>query len=124
MNGPFEGPLSLVGGVCREALPAPFAAALAAAQTHPWTRPADAPADPARTARAVYFTVDPTAGVTYEADLTALRSWSGASLAQPAALAALARAGRCLAHLHARGLVHGDVRAEMLYVGDGGAVAS
>lgn len=121
MNGPFDGALSPTPEGAREALPAALAAALAAAQTHAWTRPADAPADAARYARAAYFSFD-AAGVTHEADLTALRSWAAAALPRPAALTALARAGRCLAHLHSRGLVHGDVRSEMLWIGEAGAV--
>lgn len=122
MSGPFDGALTLADGVTREALPPALAAALATAQTHAWTRPADAPADPAQAARAAFFTFDPGAGVTYEADLAALRSWEAAALPRAEALAALARAGRCLAHLHARGVVHGDLRAEMLWIGEGGAV--
>ena len=122
MNGPFDGPLALADGVTREALPDAFAAALAATQTHAWTRPADPPTNPAETAAAVFFSCEAGVGVAYEGDLTALRSWTAAALPKPAALTALARVGRGLAHLHARGVVHGDVRAEMLWLGAGDAV--
>ena len=58
MNGPFDGPLSRADGVAGEALPAPLAAALAAARTYAWTRPADGAPDAAAVA---FFTVDPAA---------------------------------------------------------------
>ncbi len=119
MNGPFGGPLAIVEGVTREALPEAFAAALAATQTYLWTRPADPPPNPAETAAVVFFSFEADVGVTYEGDLSALRSWTAAALAKPAALTALAGVGRGLAHLHARGVVHGDVRTEMIWIGAG-----
>ncbi len=120
MNGPFDGLLVASEGVTREALPTELAAALASAQTHAWTRPAAAPADAART---VYFSFDAASGVTYEGDLLSLRSWASAALPKPAALAALARVGRSLAHLHSlAGAVHGDLRAEMIWLGEGSSV--
>lgn len=120
MTGPFGGVPTSAEGVTREALPAALSSALAAAQTHAWTRPAQTPSD---AARALYFSFDAASGVTYEGDLSPLRSWSAAALPRPAALAALGRVGRCLAHLHSlSGAVHGDLRAEMILLGEGGAV--
>jgi len=120
MSGPFGGVPTSAEGVTREALPAALSSALAAAQTHPWTRPSQTPSD---AARALYFSFDAASGVTYEGELSSLRSWSAAALPRPAALAALARVGRCLEHLHSlSGAVHGDLRAEMICVGEGGAV--
>ncbi|MDP3216845.1 MAG: hypothetical protein Q8S73_22235, partial [Deltaproteobacteria bacterium] len=111
MKGPFGGDLALTDGVTREALPAPLAAALAAAQTHAWPRAADADV--------VFFSFGE--GVTYEGALTSLRPWSEAALPTAASLAVLGRVAECAARLHGRGLVHGDLRAEMIWLDAGNA---
>ncbi|MEZ4410972.1 MAG: hypothetical protein R3A52_31510 [Polyangiales bacterium] len=120
MPGAYEGRLSFGDDVTREAVPEAMAAALAAARGAPYGLSIETPTGD-DVARVVVFRFDDD-GVRYEGDLSATRPWREATLSPVEALAALARVGRCLAGLHARGLAHGDLREEMLRVDDAGAV--
>ncbi len=118
-TGPFGGALSHDDGVTREALPEALAAALLATQGRAYTQPVEA-AD-AEMARVVFFRFE-AEGVRYEGDVSRLQPWLLESPSKAEALAALASVGRCLVRLHERGIVHGDLRAEMLRVDEGGRV--
>lgn len=122
MNGPLAGELSLHDGVTREALDPALAAALGASQAEAWPRPSPPDAGGAAMARAVFFTLD-ASGVTYEADLSTSRPLAAAGLGRADALRALAMVGRALAHLHRRGIVHGDVRPELVWTDASNAAA-
>ncbi|MFO0608630.1 MAG: hypothetical protein U0324_36020 [Polyangiales bacterium] len=112
MNTPFGGTVRHEGSATREALPPALASALAAAFTraHP---AAEGLSDD--DARVVTFDLDG-GDVAYAADLSSASPWEAAGLPHAEALGLLARVGRTLAALHARGVVHGDVRPELLAV--------
>lgn len=112
MNTPFGGTVRHEGSATREALPPALASALAAAFTraHP---AAEGLSDD--DARVVSFDLDG-GDITYAADLSSASPWEAAGLPHGEALGQLARVGRTLAALHARGVVHGDVRPELLAV--------
>ncbi len=118
-TGPFGGVLSLDNGVTREVLTEALAAALVATQGRAYTLPVEA-AD-AEMARVVFFRFE-AEGVRYEGDVSRLQPWRLESPSTAEALAALASVGRCLGRLHERGIVHGDLRAEMLRVDEAGKV--
>ncbi len=120
MGGPFDGVLVSGEGSARESLSAAYAEALAAVQQRAWPL-ADDIGPPGDAARPVLFTFDAD-GVAYAADIATLKPWTAEALRGTRTLDALARVGRCLAHLHGRGVVHGDLRPEMLRVDDAGAV--
>lgn len=119
VSGAFDGELSHEGGVTREALPGALATALVAVQGRAYTQPVEATDD--AVAGVVFFRFE-AEGVRYEGDLSRLRPWLLESPPKAQALAALASVGRCLARLHERGIVHGDVRAEMLWLDEAGKV--
>ena len=115
MNAPFGGTVGPHEGASREALARPLADALVAAQRQPWALPeGDTGPD---VARVVPFTVG-VEGVTYGADLARCTPWPAlVAASRSEALAALAAVGRALSILHARGVVHGDVRPEVVWRG-------
>lgn len=120
-NGPFAGELSHGDGATKETLPEALAAALVAAQGRAYVLPVGEPAADEAVAREVFFRFD-AGGVRYEGELAGTRPWRPEASSTAAALATLGRVGRCLARIHARELVHGDLHAEMLRVDDAGKV--
>lgn len=112
MLTPFGGAIRHEVSSDREELPASFAAVLAAAHTHPHP-PVDGLTE--ECASLATYDVDEHA-VTYTIDLSTVSPWTPHAETLPEALALLARVARTLAALHTRGVLHGDLRPELIAV--------
>lgn len=117
-RGPHGGALSPAEHGCVESLAPELLEALLAAQGAP--RAMQLPLDEGA-ATVVPFTFEPAVGARFDGPLHTLHPFTPAARSRAASLDALTRVANALNHLHARGIVHGDLRPASIVVDEGGA---
>ena len=113
MKGAFGGDLAYADGITHEAVSAEYSAALDAACTEPNARTEDT-APRSETASLLWFDVH-AERVAYSGDLSAARSLEAGAQTLAETLALIAKVTRRVSALHDAGIVHGDLRPEMIW---------